>query len=322
MRFALAGLLAASAVLAVPAVQAQAPAYPDRPVRIVVGAPPGGGLDIAARVTAQKLGERMGQQFIVENRPGAASNIGAETVARATPDGYTLLMAPSALAINATLYPNLTFDPVKDFAPVALVAPTDYYLVVNPAVQARTVAELIALARQKPGSLSFGSPGLGSAPHLQGELFKSMAGVDLLHVPYRGSGPAISDLVGGQISLMFADIVAVQPHVQAGRLRALATTTPSRKSGLADMPSVAETVPGYVARGWSGLLAPAGTPRPVVDRLNAEVVRMLAQPDVRERFAADGTEFGANTPADFAAFLKIETEKWGKVVRDAGVKPE
>lgn len=298
--------------------------YPVRPIRIIVTYPPGGGVDLAARVIGQKLIDAFGQQVIIDNRGGGGGNIAMEMGARAQPDGYTLTMsAAGPTAINVSLYSKVPFDPVKDYAPVARVASTVYALVVHPSVEARSVKELIALARTRPGKLTFASAGIGAPPHLAGELLKTMAGIDIVHVPYKGTGPAIADLVGGQVTMMFSDALAAVPQIKAGKLRGLAVSSPRRFAFAPDLPTVAESgVPGFSAVGWTGLLAPAGTPRPIVQKLNAEIVRVLPLPDVREKLAGDGSEFGKNTPEEFSKFIKEEIAKWGKVIKASGARAD
>ena len=297
--------------------------YPIRPIRMIVAYPPGGGTDIVGRLMAQKLGENLGQTVVVDNRGGATGNIGTELAARATPDGYTLLMgnvAPNA--INVSLFKKLPFDPVKDFAPVSLVAVTPNILVVPPSFPVKTVKDLIALAKSKPGALNFPSAGIGSSSHLAGEMLKSMAGIDMVHVPYKGGGPALIALLSGQVQLMFATLPAAMPHVKSGKLRPVAVTTAHRSLALPELPTIAESgVPGYEAATWYGLLAPAGTPKAIVGRLHAEIVKILAT-DTRQQLVAQGFEPVGNTPAEFAAYIKSEITKWGKVIRDAGIKPE
>jgi tripartite-type tricarboxylate transporter receptor subunit TctC len=302
----------------------QADSYPNRPIRMIVAYPPGGGVDIAARSIGQKLNEAWGQPVIVDNRGGAGGNIAMDLAARAQPDGYTLIMtAAGPTAINVSLYSRIPFDPVRDFAPVARVASTIYALVVHPAVEAKSVKDLLVLAKSRPGKVTFASTGIGGPPHLAGELLKTMTGVEMTHVPYKGTGPALTDLVGGQVTMMFSDAIAAAPHINAGRLRGLAVSSPRRFALLPNLPPVAEAgVPGYSAVGWTALLAPAGTPRPIVGKLNAEVVRVLPLPEVRERLAGDGSEFGKNTPEELAAFIKEEIVKWGKVIKASGARAE
>ncbi|MET4386248.1 tripartite-type tricarboxylate transporter receptor subunit TctC [Bradyrhizobium sp. F1.4.3] len=293
--------------------------YPVRPVKIIVPFPAGGSNDIIARIVAQKLAERSGQTFIVENRGGAGGNIGAEAVASAEADGYTLLLtAPPPLTINASLYKKLPFDPAKAFAPVALVASVPIVLVVNPSVSAKNVGELIAFAKAKPGTLNFGSSGIGSTNHLAGELLKSMAGIDIVHVPYRGAAPAMNDLLAGQIPFMFDNMPAVLPQVQGKAINAIAVAGGKRADALPDVPTVAETVPGFEASSWFGLVAPARTPAPVLAKLSSELEIILTMPDVRKRLAELGAEPGAVFGAAFGQFMTEETTKWGKIIQASG----
>jgi tripartite-type tricarboxylate transporter receptor subunit TctC len=297
--------------------------YPVRPIRMIVAYPPGGGTDIVGRMMGQRLGENLGQTVVVDNRGGATGNIGTEIAAHATADGYTLLMgnvAPNA--INVSLFKKLPFDPVKDFAPVSLVAVTPNILVVQPSSPVKTVKDLIALAKSKPGTLNFPSAGVGSSSHLAGEMLKSMAGIDMVHVPYKGGGPALVALLSGQVQLMFATLPAAMPHVKSGKLRPVAVTTSHRSQALPELPTIAESgVAGYEAATWYGLLAPAGTPKAIVDRLHAEIVKILAT-DTRQRLAAQGFEPAGTTPAEFAGYIKSEIVKWGKVIKAAGIRPE
>jgi len=298
--------------------------YPNRPVRMIVTYPPGGGVDLAARVIGQKFSEAFAQQIIIDNRGGGGGNIAMELGARAAPDGYTLTMtAAGPMTINVSLYSRIPFDPVRDFEPIALVASTIYALVVHPGVQAKSLKELIALAKANPGKLTFGTAGIGAPPHLATELLKMMTGTDMIHVPYKGTGPAVADLMGGQLTFMFADALAAGPQIKAGKLRGLAVSSPRRFAFVPDLPTVAEAgVPGFSASGWTGLVAPAGTPQAVIRKLNAEVVRVLPLPDVKEKLAGDGSEFGKNTPAEFRAFIKAEIAKWAKVVKASGARVE
>lgn len=281
-------------------------------------------MDIAARTVGQKLGEALGQQFIVDNRTGAAGNIGMEIAAHATPDGYTLIMSSAGpVAMNPGLYPALPFDSVKDFAPVALAASTIYALVVPLGLPAKSVNDLISMAKVQPGKLTYASTGVGGPPHLAFELLQLMAGIKMIHVPYKGAGPALTDVLGAQVTAFFADLIAARPYLTAGRLRALGVTSSRRSPFAPDVPTIAEAgLPGYEATGWSGVLAPAGTPRQIIDKLNAEIVRMLPLPDVKERLAGDGSEFGKNTPELFGQFIRAELDKWRKVIRTANVKLE
>lgn len=293
--------------------------YPSRPVKIIVPFPAGGSNDIIARIVAQKLTERNGQTFLVENRGGAGGNIGAETVASAEPDGYTLLLtAPPPLTINGSLYKKLPFDPAKAFAPVALIASVPIVLVVNPSVQAKNVGELIALAKAKPGSLNFGSSGIGSTNHLAGELLKSMAGIDIVHVPYRGAAPAMNDLLAGQIPFMFDNMPAVLPQVQGKAINAIAVAGAKRAEALPDVPTVADTIPGFEASSWFGLVAPSKTPAPALAKLSGELETILKMPDVKKRLAELGAEPGTVFGDAFGQFMTDETAKWGKLVKASG----
>jgi len=303
---------------------AHAEVYPAKPIRMIVAYPPGGGTDIVGRMVAQKLGETLGQGVVVENRGGASGNIGTELAARAAPDGYTILMgniAPNA--INVSLFKNLPFDPVADFAPVSLVASTPNILVVHPSTPARTVKEVIALAKTKPGALNFASAGVGSSSHLAGELFRILAGAEIVHVPYKGAGPALVDVLSGQVQLYFATMPAAMPHVKSGRLAPVAVTSAKRSHALPELPTVAESgVPGYEASTWYGVLAPAHTPQAVVTRLHGEIVKTLADAALREKLADQGFEPVGNSPEEFGAYIKSEIAKWSKVIRDAGIRPE
>jgi tripartite-type tricarboxylate transporter receptor subunit TctC len=312
----------ATGAVALPAVSrvARAQAYPTRPVRIVVGFAPGGLADIAARLMGQWLSEQLSQPFVIENRQGAGSNIAAEAVVRAPPDGYTLLLVGAPAAINATLYEKLNFNLIRDIAPVAGIVRVPNVMEVNPSVPAKTVPEFIAYAKANPGKLNMASAGIGSADHVSGELFKMMAGVDLLHVPYRGSGPALTDLVGGQVQVMFDPTASSIEHIRAGRLRALAVTTATRWEGLPDLPTVGEFVPGYEASTWAGVGVPRNTPAVIIDRLNKEINAGLADPRIKGRFADLGATVFAGSPADFGKFIVDETAKWSKVIRGANIK--
>ncbi|MBC7778727.1 MAG: tripartite tricarboxylate transporter substrate binding protein [Proteobacteria bacterium] len=305
---------AALAQLASPA------AYPVKTVRMIVAYPPGGGTDIVARMLAPRLADALGQSVVIDNRGGAAGNIGTEVAARAAPDGYTLLMgnvAPNAINVSLGAIP---FDPVKDFAPISLVASTPNVLVVHPSLPVKTVKDLLALARARPGQLAFPSAGNGSSSHLAGELLKSLARIEMLHVPYKGGGPALADLLGGQVQLMFATAPAAMPLVKAGRLRAIAVTSRTRSAALPDLPTIAEVgVTGYDASTWYGLLAPAGTPRALVDRVHAETVKVFAVPEFREKLTAQGFEPIASTPAEFAAYIQAQIEVWARVIKQAGI---
>lgn len=319
-------LLFAASVCAVlgtaSAATTQIAGYPDRPIRLIAPYPPGGGVDIASRAVAQKLTEAWQQQVIVDNRGGAGGNIGVDLAAKSAPDGYTLVMgAAGPIAINVTLYSKMPYDPVKDLTPIMLVAPTFYALAVHPGIPAKSVKELVALARAQPGKITFGSSGVGGPPHLAGELLKSLTGTQMVHVPYKGTGPAVTALLGGQISFMFADAIAVLPHVRAGKLRGIAISSAERVPFAPELPTVAESgAPGYEAIGWSGLLAPAGTPRTIIEKINSEVKKILKMPDVQKRLSSDGSLFGENTPEQFGRFIKAEIAKWGKVVKASGAR--
>jgi tripartite-type tricarboxylate transporter receptor subunit TctC len=311
-------------VIALPATPfpAMAQAYPSRPVRIIVGVPPGGPIDLSARLVGQWLSDRLGQPFVVENRPGAGGNIGTETVVRAPPDGYTLLLAFAAAAINASLFERLSYEFIRDIAPVASINHIPLVLVALPALPVRTVAELIAFTKANPGKINLATPGTGTAPQVAAELFKMMTGIDVVTVRYRGTAGALTDLLGGQVQVMFDAVPTSIEHVRAGRLRALAVATARRLEVLPDVPTVAETVPGYEASGWCGVCAPKNTPVEIVDKLNAEVNAALADPRIKARLADLGAIAFAGSPADFARFIATETEKWAKVIRFAGIKPE
>lgn len=291
--------------------------YPARPVRIIVPSPPSGGTDIVARVLAQHFTNAFGQQFFVENKPGAGNVIGIEAAARAAPDGYTLLVSASTIALNSVLYQKVPYDPVRDFAPITLAATAPNILVVNPKLPIKTVDDLIAAAKAQPGKLTYGTPGIGTSPHLCMELFKSMAGVDLQHVPYKGTAAAVMDIIGGQIDVAFATALTAKPLIDSRRLRALAVSGPRRVEALVNVPPVAEAgVPGYEAMQWYGLLAPAGTPSSIIERVHAEAMVALRSPEMKARLAADGAEPLGTTPAEFGAYIKRELEKWSRV-RDA-----
>ena len=321
IRRVLATLVAVSAALAAPFTFAQGAAnYPAKPVRLVVPFPAGGTTDILARAVAQKLSEAWGQQVIVDNRPGAGGNIGSELVARAAPDGYTLLMGTVGThAINPSLYKKMPYDHVKDFAPVILVAGVPNVLVVNPSLPVHSVSELIAYAKANPGKLNFASSGNGTSIHLSGELFKTMTGVDMTHVPYKGSAPALTDLIGGQVQLMFDNLPSSLPFIKAGKLRALAVTSGTRSATLPELPTLAESgLPGFEASSWFGVLAPAGTPRDIVAKLNGAIAGWLASPEAKEKLLAQGAIAAGGTPDDFARHIAAETSKWAKVVKASG----
>ncbi|HEX2825249.1 MAG TPA: tripartite tricarboxylate transporter substrate binding protein [Burkholderiales bacterium] len=300
---------------------ASAQTYPTKPVRIVVPFPAGGTSDILARALGHKLAEEMKQQFVVDNRPGAGANIGAEIVAKAPPDGYTLLLASTIHTINPSLYPKLGYDPVKDFAPVALIAATSQVLAVHNSVPVKTVKEFIAYAKKRPGELNYSSAGSGSQPHLTAELFKSMTGINIVHVPYKGAPPAMIDLLAGQVALTFATAPSAVPHVKAGRLRALGVSTAQRIHALPDVPTIAEAgVPGFESSGANGLVAPAGTPQAIVDRLSASVIRIVKEPATAKYLSDQGADPLPMPPAEYGAYIKAEVVKWAKVVKLAGAK--
>ncbi len=295
--------------------------YPSRPVRIIVPSPPSGGTDIVARVLAQHFSNAFGQQFFVENRPGAGNVIGIEAAARSAPDGYTLLVTASTIALNSVLYKKVPYHPVRDFTPITLAATAPNILVVNPKRTIESVADLIAAVKAEPGKLTYGTPGIGTSPHLCMELFRSMAGVDLQHVPYKGTAAAVMDIIGGQIDVAFATALTAKPLIDAGRLRALAVSGPRRIDALPDVPPLAEAgVPGYEAMQWYGLLAPAGTPAAVVERVHAEAMVALRSPEMKARLASDGAEPLGTTPAEFGAYIRRELEKWARVRDAAGIE--
>ncbi|KDB99991.1 tripartite tricarboxylate transporter family receptor [Bordetella bronchiseptica MBORD624] len=309
-----AGILGAAAISAT----AHA-AYPDKPVRIVVGFSAGGTTDVIARIMAKELTEALGQSFVVENKPGGGSNIATDYVARATPDGYTLLFVAVTSAINQTLYKNVNFDLTKDFAPVALGAKVPNILVLNPSVPVKSVQELVAYAKANPGKLAFASSGSGTSIHMAGELFKQRAGIDVLHVPYKGSAPAVTDLIGGQVQFMFDNMPSSWPHVQAGKLRALAVTTTERSASAPDLPTMKESgFENFDVSSWFGLIAPAGTPPEVVNTLNAAMVKALDKPEVLQSYEKLGAVAQKTTPAEFGAFIKSEVEGWAPVVKASG----
>ena len=314
-------VLACCALLALPA---YAQDYPRRPVRLIVPFPPGGGNDIVARAVAQELGKSLGQQFVVDNRAGAGGAIGAELAARSPADGYTLFLGGvGSHVVNPSLHAKLSYDPIRDFAPVTLIASAPAVLVVHPSVQAASVVELTALAKANPGKLNYASNGNGSSAQLAAVLFESMAGVRMTHVPYKGVSQALVDLMSGEVQLMFGTIVAISPHIKAGRLRALAVTGKSRSGLLPEVPTLAEAgLPGYEAGSWYGILAPAGTPGAIVARLNAEINQAVRQPEVRERLAAEGAETLGGTPEEFASHIKAQLARMGKLMREAGIRME
>jgi tripartite-type tricarboxylate transporter receptor subunit TctC len=314
----------AAGAAALPAVSraARAQTYPTRPVHLIVPFAPAGSSDLTARLIGQWLSERLGQQFVIDNRPGAGTNIGTEAVERAAADGYTLLLVTAANAINATLYDKLNFNFIRDIAPVAGIMRVPYVMVVNPSVPAKSVPEFIAYARANPRKPNMASAGTGAGSHIAGELFKMMAGVDMVHVPYRGVAPALTDLLGGQVQVTFASMPSVIDYIKSGALRAFAVTTTTRLEVLPDIPTVGEFVPGYEASAWFGIGVPKNTPAEIVDKLNKEINAGLVDPKLKARFADLGGTVIMGSPADFGRFIAEETEKWGKVIKFAGIKPQ
>jgi len=309
-------------VLAMTAADALAQPYPSKPIRLVVPFPAGGTTDILAREVGQRLALSLGQPVVIDNRPGAAGNIGSELVAKSAPDGYTLLMATVGThAINPNLYARMPYDHVKDFVPVVLVAGVPNVLEVTPSLPVNSVADLIKLAKEKPGKINFASSGSGTSIHLSGELFKTMAGVDMTHVPYKGSAMAITDLIGGQVQVMFDNLPSSLPQIKAGKLRAIAVTSAQRAPALPDVPTIAESgLPGFEATSWFGLVAPAGTPSSIVGRINADVNQWLQSPEAKEKLLAQGAVAAGGSPEQFAAYIHTETEKWARVVKASGAK--
>jgi tripartite-type tricarboxylate transporter receptor subunit TctC len=314
--------MSGAAALAAASRTARAQTYPARPVRLIIGYPPGGSADITARLMGQWLSERLGQQFVIESRPGAGTNIATEAVVRAAPDGYTLLLVAPANAINATLYDKLNYNFIRDIAPAAGLIRFPNVMVVNPSVPATTIPEFIAYAKANPGKLNMASSGNGSTIHVSGELFKMMTGVNMVHVPYRGGAPALTDMISGQVQVMFDNVPTSIEFIRAGKLRPLAVTTAVRSDVLPDLPTVADFVPGYEASAWYGVGAPKGTPDEIIDRLNKEINAILADSKTKARLAELGATVLAGSPADFGKLVAEETEKWGKVVKFSGAKPD
>lgn len=298
--------------------------YPQRPVRYVIPQSPGGASDTVGRVVAQKLGENLGRQFVVDNRPGATGNIGAELVKNATPDGYTMLLTAANLVTSPGLYLRTPFDPIKDFAPISQLTQSPNIWVVHPSFPARTMKELIEVAKGKPGQIDFSSSGLASSQHLAGELLNVMTGIKLVHIPYKGGGPALIDLIGGRVPVMVSGLPATVPHIKSGKIRALGVTSARRSSAVPEVPTVAEAagLPGYEAVTFQGLVFPADTPRPIINRVADEVIKILALNDVRERLLGLGYEPVGSTPSQFAAFISVELKKWSKTIKEAGIKAE
>ena len=313
-------LAAGAAVLPAVSRVASAQAYPARPVRIIVPVAPGGALDILARLIGQWLSERLGQSFVIENRPGAGTNIGVEAVVRAPADGYTLLLIPASVTANATLYEHLNFNFIRDIVPIAMISQLPLVMEVNISSPAKTVPEFIAYAKANPGKISMASGGSGSTSHVGGELFKILTGIDMLHVPYRGGAPALTDLLGGQVQVYFSPLPESIETIRAGKVRALAVTTAVRAEALPDVPTVGKSIPGFEASTWQGIGAPKNTPAEIVNRLNKEINAALADPKIKERLAELGSMPTPMSPADFEKLIVTETEKWGKVIREANIK--
>jgi tripartite-type tricarboxylate transporter receptor subunit TctC len=314
--------IAIAALTSNPAFSQGATNYPSRPIRVIVPFAPGGGLDISTRLIAQKLTEKWGQNIVVDSRPGAATIVGSDIAAKAAPDGYTLLMITTTFAINPGLYPKLPYDPAKDFAPVTQLNFQPNVVVVTPSFAARSVKDLIGLAKAKPGALTFATPGAGSAPHLSAEMFQRAAGISMIHVPYKGIPPAVTDVLGGRVTMLFTTTISAAPHIKAGKLRAVAITSAKRQASMPDVPTIGETIPGYRAEAFQGMVAPAGVPQAIVGKIASEVARIVKLPEISQRFQLDGAEAVGSTPKEFAAFLKTEMQKWSKVIKDAGIKPE
>ena len=300
-----------------------ADSYPVKPVRLVTPFPPGGGTDILARALAPRMSESLGGSVIVENRSGAGGLVGIEAVARATPDGYTLLLVSGSLTIIPSLFPNVRYDPVKDFTPVTLATRQPYIAVVHPSLPAKNIRELIALARARPGQVTYASAGSGGAGHLGMELLKTMVKVNIVHIPYKGSGPALIDVLGGHVSLMFASAPSAMPHIKTGRLRALAMTGSQQSAAVPGVPTIAESgLPGFETYGWYGVLAPAGTAPPIIARMHGAIIKAMAAPEVMERIVADGSEAVAGTPEQFADYIKRDIPKWAKVIKESGARAD
>ena len=315
-------LLLLALVPAVAAAQARRVDYPTKFVRFIVPYAPGGSSDVLARALGQKLGDALGQSFVIDNRPGAGSMIGTDVAAKATPDGYTLILSDMPHTINPSIYAHVPYDPVRDFAPVTIIGVSPMFLFANPSFQAHSVKELIALAKSQPGKIAIASGGTGATTHLAAELLQSRAGIKLNHVPYKGAGPALTDVVGGQVPLTFTSMATAAPFAKSGRLRILGVTSGKRLAAFPDVPTFEESGVPIVFEHWWGVMAPAGTPRPIIDKLHEAIVRALATPDLRERFAALAVEPRTDTPEQFRALLESDLKRWAKVVKDAGIKPE
>ena len=324
MEFKLKKVVALALLAVAPLAALAQGAYPNRPVKVIVAFPPGQATDQAARAIAQKLSDSLGQQFIVENKPGAASIIGAEAAAKSPPDGYTLFMGSSgSIAVNPGMYPKLPYDPIKDFAPISLNLKVPFFLVTHPSFPASNVKEVIAHLKANPGKVNFASAGTGASNHLTAEYFMSAAGVKMVHVPYKGSPPAVTDLLAGQVSLMFDTGPVVLPHAKAGRLKVHGVGSVQRAAAAPDLPTIAESgFPGFEAVGWAGYMAPTGTPREIITKLSAEIAKGLQDQALKDRFVALGSEVLSSTPEEFGAYIRSETAKWGKVIRDSGAKAE
>ena len=317
-------VIASVAALATSLAQsAYAQPYPSKPIRVIIAQAPGSATDVVSRVISNKLAEGLGQQLVIDARPGAGGTLGTELAARAPADGYTLFMANNSThGSNPALYAKLSYDAVKDFAPIIFVVATPYVLSVHPSLPAKSVKELIALAKARPGQINYASAGNGSTHHLSGELLKTMAGIDIVHIPYKGTTPAIAALIGGEVSIMFATVTGIQPQIKNGRARGLAVTTPKRSNMMPELPTMAETLPGFEMLSWFGLLAPAGTPPAIVNRMNAETTKVLANPDVRALLAAQGFEVMSGTPEQFGDYIKVEIAKITKLAKTTGIKAE
>lgn len=311
----------ALAALSTSALSQNAVSYPERPIRIIVPFAPGGGLDITTRLIGQKLTAKWGQNVVTDSRPGAATILGTEIASKATPDGYTILMITTTFAINPGLYPKLPYDPLRDFTPVTQLNSQPNVIVVAPSFAAQSVKDLVALAKAKPGELTFATPGAGSSPHLSAEMLQRAAGINMIHVPYKGIPPAVTDVLGGRVTMLFTSTLSAAPHIKSGRMRAIALTSAKRQASMPDLPTVGETIPGYSADAFQGMVAPAGVPQAIVNKLSAEVARIVKSPDVAQIFLLDGAEAVGSTPKEFAVFLKAEMQKWSKVIKEAGIKP-
>lgn len=296
--------------------------YPNKPIRMIVPFAAGGGLDITARLIGQKLTEKWGQNVVIDTRPGAATIIGTEIASKAVPDGYTMLMITTTFAINPSLYAKLPYDPLKDFVPVTQLNSQPNILIVSASAPAASIKDLITLAKSKPGELTFATPGAGSAPHLSAELFKRMAGIEMIHVPYKGIPPAITDVIGGRVTMLFTTTISAAPHIKTGKVKALALTSAKRLDSMPGVPTIGETLKGYQAEAFQGMIAPAGVPRAIVEKLAKEVAVIVQSPEMVKTFEASGAIAVGSTPAVFTAFLKSETAKWGKVIKEAGIKLE